>query len=316
MGVFDFLSKIGRKPQKPLTEVLSKTSQTLWGKFSKMIIGKSTIDKEILDRLEELLIGSDVGVPTTLKIITAIEQRVARDRYLTIDELKQILQDEVSRLLVTTSSNLMDATSSPYVVLVVGINGVGKTTTIGKLAAQFIAAEKKVILGAADTFRAAAVEQLTIWGSRVKAKVVAPTTQADPSAVAYDAVQQGIQDGVDVVLIDTAGRLHTKTHLIHELSKIKRTIQKCLPNAPHEVLLVLDGTTGQNAYTQAEVFTDAVQVTGIVVTKLDGTAKGGMLLGIADQFGIPIRYIGTGEKIEDLNPFDADTFVTALFQSW
>ncbi len=320
MGILDFFSKPA-KPKSNLAEDLSKTRHSFWSKFSKIVAGKSTVDSAILDKLEELLIGSDVGVSTTLKIIDGIEQRVAKDKYLTTDELDQILQSETQRLLHTAPSLHQKTIGSvaplhPHVILVVGVNGVGKTTTIGKLAAQFINQGKKVLLGAADTFRAAAVEQLTIWGNRVGAEVVAREMQSDPSSVAYETVQQGIRNCTDVIIIDTAGRLHTKMHLINELAKIKRTIQKCLPGAPQEVLLVLDGTNGQNAFLQAEAFTTAVEVTGIVVTKLDGTARGGIVLGIADQFSIPIKYIGVGEKVEDLKPFDARAFVASLFQKW
>lgn len=320
MGIFDFFSK-STKPKSSLAEDLSKTRHSFWTKLSKIVAGKSTVDSAILDKLEELLIGSDVGVATTCKIIDAIEQRVAKDKYLTTGELDQILQSETQQLLHATSSSHQEVMGSvsflqPHIILVVGVNGVGKTTTIGKLAAQFINQGKKVLLGAADTFRAAAVEQLTIWGNRVGAEVVAGAMQSDPSAVAYEAVQQGVRNRTDVIIIDTAGRLHTKIHLINELAKIKRTIQKCLPGAPQEVLLVLDGTNGQNAFLQAEAFTTAVEVTGIVVTKLDGTAKGGMVLGIADQFAIPIKYIGVGEKVEDLRPFNARSFIASLFEKW
>ncbi|WP_243519252.1 MULTISPECIES: signal recognition particle-docking protein FtsY [unclassified Candidatus Cardinium] len=320
MGIFYFFSK-STKPKSSLAEDLSKTRHSFWTKLSKIVAGKSTVDSAILDKLEELLIGSDVGVATTCKIIDAIEQRVAKDKYLTTGELDQILQSETQQLLHATSSSHQEVMGSvsflqPHIILVVGVNGVGKTTTIGKLAAQFINQGKKVLLGAADTFRAAAVEQLTIWGNRVGAEVVAGAMQSDPSAVAYEAVQQGVRNRTDVIIIDTAGRLHTKIHLINELAKIKRTIQKCLPGAPQEVLLVLDGTNGQNAFLQAEAFTTAVEVTGIVVTKLDGTAKGGMVLGIADQFAIPIKYIGVGEKVEDLRPFNARSFIASLFEKW
>ncbi|AXI24581.1 signal recognition particle-docking protein FtsY [Cardinium endosymbiont of Sogatella furcifera] len=314
MGIFDFFAK-STKPH--LVEALSKTRQSFWGKLSKVIAGKSTVDGEVLDRLEELLIGADVGVATTLKIIGAIEQRVARDKYLTTAELDQILQSETEQLLhISSPSQVATPPVYPHVILVVGVNGVGKTTTIGKLAAQFIAQGKKVTLGAADTFRAAAVEQLTIWGNRVGAEVVARAMQSDPSSVAHETIQASLRNHTDVVIIDTAGRLHTKVHLINELAKIKRTIQKCLPGAPQEVLLVLDGTNGQNAFLQAEAFTAAVAVTGIIVTKLDGTSKGGMVLGIADQFSIPIQYIGIGEKVEDLKSFDPHAFVASLFQKW
>ncbi|CAH2559771.1 signal recognition particle-docking protein FtsY [Cardinium endosymbiont of Oedothorax gibbosus] len=317
MSIFDFFSKPAT-PKTHLVEVLSKTRQSFWSKLSKIIAGKSTVDSDVLDRLEELLIGSDVGVSTTLKIIGAIEQRVARDKYLTTSELDQILQSEAEQLLHVAPISNKDAIAPvhPHIILVVGVNGVGKTTTIGKLAAQFITQGKKVILGAADTFRPAAVEQLTIWGNRIGAEVVAREMQSDPSSVAYETVQQTIRNNADVAIIDTAGRLHTKVHLINELAKIKRTIQKCLPGAPQEVLLVLDGTNGQNAFLQVEAFTAAVAVTGIVVTKLDGTSKGGMVLGIVDQFSIPIKYIGVGEKVEDLRPFDPHAFITSLFHKW
>ncbi|ROT47662.1 signal recognition particle-docking protein FtsY [Candidatus Cardinium hertigii] len=320
MGIFDFLSK-AIKPTEDLAEERSKAPESFWGKFSKIIAGKTTVDSDVLDRLEELLISSDVGVPTTIKIIGAIEQRIARDKYLTTNELNRVLRFEAEKLLHISPALEVGITHSaaqshPHVILVVGVNGVGKTTTIGKLAAQFVAEGKKVMLGAADTFRAAAIEQLTIWGNRVGAVVVSKAMQADPSSVAHEAVQQGIRNGVHVIIIDTAGRLHTKVHLVNELAKVKRTIQKCLPGAPHEVLLVLDGTTGQNAFLQTEAFTAVVQVTGIVVTKLDGTSKGGMILGIVDQFSIPVTYIGIGEKAEDLIPFDAHTFIDVLFQKW
>ena len=320
MGIFDFFKATNSKEN--LTNELAKTRRSFWEKFSTVIIGKSTVDSDVLDRLEDLLISSDVGVSTTLKIIAAIEKRVARDKYINTAALNQILQSEVEQLLsITPIKELVTIDAAlpvhlPYVILVVGVNGSGKTTTIGKLAAQFTTVGKKVTLGAADTFRAAAIEQLTIWGNRAGATVVARNIQTDPSSVAYEAVQQGMRNGSDAIIIDTAGRLHTKIHLINELSKIKRTIQKCLPGAPHAVLLVLDGTTGQNAFLQAEAFTKAVQVTGMVITKLDGTSKGGMIIGIADQFSIPIQYIGLGEKIEDLKLFDAHLFVSSLFEQW
>ncbi|WP_041546084.1 signal recognition particle-docking protein FtsY [Cardinium endosymbiont of Encarsia pergandiella] len=320
MGIFNFFSK-PPPPKAHLAEKLTKTRHSFWSKLSKIVAGRSTIDSDVLDRLEELLIGSDVGVPTTIKIINAIEQRVARDKYLTTGELDQILQSETEQLLYALPSSKSDPIATtpsvrPHVILIVGVNGVGKTTTIAKLAAQFISQGNKVILGAADTFRAAAIEQLMIWGNRVGAAVVARPMQSDPSSVAHETVQQGIRNHIDVAIIDTAGRLHTKVHLINELAKIKRTIQKCLPGAPQEVWLVLDGTNGQNAFLQAEAFTAAVAVTGIVVTKLDGTSKGGMVLGIADQFSIPIKYIGVGEKVEDLRVFDPHAFVVSLFQKW
>ena len=316
MGIFDFFSKKEAR-KEILTEEISKTRQSFWSKFSKVIAGKSTVDQSVLDKLEELLISSDVGIATTLKLITAIEHRVAKDKYLNTTELDKILQDEVEKVL-----HVIPATTTPLpsndlqVILVVGVNGVGKTTTIGKLAARFIQEGKKVVLGAADTFRAAALEQLTIWGNRVGAVVIGRSTHTDPSSVAYEAVQYGMQHGSDVVIIDTAGRLHTKVPLVNELSKIKRTIQKCCSNAPSEVLLILDGTMGQNAFVQAQAFTAAVDVTGIVITKLDGTSKGGVVLGIADQFAIPIKYVGVGEKAGDLTLFDSRQFIASLFQNW
>ncbi len=318
MGIFDFFSKKSQT-KEVFKEEIAKTRNSFWSKFAKAISGKSTVDHEVLDRLEELLIGADVGVATTTKIISAIEKRVARDKYLHASELDEIFRSEVATLLQAIPPSRDNPIPNalpvrPYVILVVGVNGVGKTTTIGKLAARFIAEGKKVILGAGDTFRAAAVEQLSIWGQRVGATVVARDMQTDPASVAHEAVQQGIRSEADVVIIDTAGRLHTKTHLINELAKIKRTIQKCLPSAPSEVLLVLDGTTGQNAFIQAEVFTAAVQVTGIVMTKLDGTSKGGVVLGIADQFAIPIKYIGIGEQLGDLKPFDTHSFIGSLLE--
>ena len=319
MGFFDIISNKGQS-QKVLTEEISKTRQSFWSKFYKVISGRSTVDNEVLDRLEELLIRSDVGIATTFKIIAAIEQRVAQDKYLNADELDKILQSEVEKLVHVVPTVDENVTREklqihPHVILVVGVNGVGKTTTVGKLAAKFVAEGKKVVLGAADTFRAAAVEQLTVWGKRVGALVIGRGVRADPASVAHEAVQQGIKSSADVVIIDTAGRLHTKIHLVNELSKIKRSIQKCLPGAPSEILLVLDGTIGQNAFIQAEAFTASVQITGIIITKLDGTFKGGVVLGIADQFAIPIKYVGVGEKIEDLKLFDSHAFVSSLFQN-
>ncbi|TDG95493.1 signal recognition particle-docking protein FtsY [Cardinium endosymbiont of Culicoides punctatus] len=320
MDIFNFFSKSSSPKEKGDVEKdLAKTGKSFWSKLSKIIVGKSTVDSDILDKLEELLLSSDVGIATTMQIITSIEKRVAQDKYINTNELDQILKTEVKKLLSTSPKLeclVRDTDVHPHIILVVGVNGVGKTTTIGKLAAQFIAQGKKVILGAADTFRAAAVEQLTIWGNRVGATVIARAMQSDPSSVAHEAVQRGIEQKADVIIIDTAGRLHTKIHLVNELSKIKRTIQKCLPGAPQEILLILDGTTGQNAFIQAEAFTAAVQVTGIVITKLDGTSKGGVVLGIANQFSIPIKYIGVGEQIGDLRPFNAQEFVDSLFQNW
>lgn len=318
MGIFDLFNK-KNNTEVVLNKQISAKHHSFWTKFSKIIVGKSKVDNDLLDKLEALLISSDVGISTTFKIIDAIEKRVAKDKYCNLEELNTIFQEEIENILQTIAqhnNSTITLSGHPHVILVVGVNGVGKTTTIGKLAAQFILQGKKVILGAADTFRAAAVDQLSCWGNKIGAQVITKDLQSDPASVAYEAVKAGIDHHADVVIIDTAGRLHTKTHLIQELSKIKRTIQKSLPNAPEEVLLILDGTTGQNAYTQAEVFTEAVQVTGIIITKLDSTSKGGVILGIADQFAIPIKYIGTGEKVEDLMPFNAHTFIKTLFSQW
>ena len=314
MNIFKIFSK-GRKEE--LNDILLKTKKSFWSKFTKAIVGKSTIDKEVLDNIEELLITSDVGVNTTSRILEAIEKRIAKDRYLTTHELNIVLQEEVEKLLHTPSTVAELGTTlprQPYILLVVGVNGVGKTTTIGKLASKFLERNQKVILGAADTFRAAAIEQLTIWGNRVGVPVVAHSMGSDPSSVAYDTVQEGIKTGANVIIIDTAGRLHNKVNLMSELTKIKRTIQKCMPDAPHEVLLVLDGSTGQNALVQAKVFIEAVAVTSIAITKLDGTSKGGVVLGIAAQFNIPIKYIGLGEGVGDLKIFDKKEFVASLFE--
>jgi len=280
-------------------------------------MGKTTVDAEVLDNLEEILISSDVGVETTLKIIGRIEQRVARDKYLGSSELDKILKEEIAGLMNESqkqTSVLVPEGIKPYIIMVVGVNGVGKTTTIGKLSAQFKAQGKKVLLGAADTFRAAAVEQLKTWGQRVGVPVVAHGQDVDPSAVAFDAVKEGVAQQADVIIIDTAGRLHTKTNLMQELSKIKRVMQKVVPEGPHEVLLVLDGSTGQNAVIQAREFTKATDVTALAITKLDGTAKGGVVIGISDEFGIPVKYIGVGEKVDDLQLFDRHEFVESLFR--
>ena len=298
--------------KKALEQGLTKTKQSFWHKMHKAIAGRSKVDEAVLDELEEVLIAADVGVATTVKIIACLEQRVARDKYLSTAALYQLLKEEMAALLtVPAASATMHAT--PYVVLVVGVNGVGKTTTIGKLAAQYQQAGQQVLLGAADTFRAAAVDQLQQWGERVGAEVVARGRHADPAAVAHEAIQVGLRTQADVILIDTAGRLHTKVNLMQELAKIRRTIQKLLPGAPHEVLLVLDGSTGQNALVQAEAFTKATEVTALAVTKLDGTAKGGVVLGIADQFQVPVKYIGVGEGVADLQVFDPQAVVAAFF---
>jgi fused signal recognition particle receptor len=304
-----------KEKKESLDKGLAKTNAGFLGKLTKAIVGKSTVDAEVLDHLEEALISSDVGVETTLKIISRIEARVARDKYLGARELDQILKEEVALLLMESAATSEGLTPSrPHVILVVGVNGVGKTTTIGKLAAQLKRAGKSVVLGAADTFRAAAVDQLKLWGQRVGVPVVAKGMNTDPSAVAFETVEEGVRSGADVVIIDTAGRLHTKVNLMSELSKIRRVIQKVIPTAPHEVLLVLDGSTGQNAAVQAREFTKATEVTALAITKLDGTAKGGVVIGISDEFKIPVKYIGVGEGIDDLQPFDRSEFVDSLFK--
>lgn len=302
-----------------LKKGLQKTSDSLLQRLGKAIAGKSSVDDETLDNVEEALISADVGINTTLKIIEKLQQRVARDKYLSTAELNQMLKEEIAALLSSqkpaSEPFRIPAETRPYVILVVGVNGVGKTTTIGKLAANFKGQGYSVLLGAGDTFRAAAVDQLTLWGKRLDVPVVSRGMHTDPSAVAFDAVQEGIKQRTDVVIIDTAGRLHTKVNLINELSKIKRSVQKVLPTAPHEVLLVLDGSTGQNALHQAREFTKATEVNALAITKLDGTAKGGVVIGICDEFRIPVKYIGVGEQPEDLQAFDAQTFVESLFTS-
>jgi len=315
-----FLNKLfGKKEKESLDEGLKKTKEGFFAKINRAIAGKSTVDEEVLDNLEEALVSADVGVETTVKIISSIEKRVARDKYMNAAELNKMLQEEIEQLLISTpAANSYafdtDLPTKPYIVLVVGVNGVGKTTTIGKLAHQFKQAGKNVLLGAADTFRAAAVDQLTIWSDRVGVPIVKQAMGSDPAAVAFDTVQSAVSRRSDIVLIDTAGRLHNKAHLMEELSKIKRVIQKTIPGAPHEVLLVLDGSTGQNAVEQAKHFTAATEVTALAITKLDGTAKGGVVLAIADQFKIPVKFIGVGEKMEDLLVFDKHEFVDSLFK--
>ncbi|MEJ1236530.1 signal recognition particle-docking protein FtsY [Chryseolinea sp. T2] len=305
--------------KESLDKGLQKTKESFFGKLGKAIAGKSTVDDEVLDNLEEILVSSDVGVETTLKIIERIQERVARDKYLGTSELNRILREEVASLL--SENNASDvknfdipAGKKPFVIMVVGVNGVGKTTTIGKLSAQFKKNGKSVLLGAADTFRAAAVDQLKLWGQRVGIPVVAHGMNTDPSAVAFDAVKEGLEKGVDIIIIDTAGRLHTKVNLMAELTKIKRVMQKVIPDAPHEVLLVLDGSTGQNAMVQAREFTKATDVSALAITKLDGTAKGGVVIGISDEFKIPVKYIGVGEKVDDLQTFNKSEFVDSLFK--
>ena len=315
MGIFSFFSK---EKKETLDKGLSKTKESVFGKIARAIAGKSKVDDEVLDNLEEVLITSDVGVETTLKIIKRIEKRVAQDKYVNTDELNGILREEIAALL--TENNTVDAESfnipegkAPYVIMVVGVNGVGKTTTIGKLAYQFKKAGKSVYLGAADTFRAAAVEQLMIWGERVGVPVIKQKMGSDPASVAFDTLSSAVANHADVVIIDTAGRLHNKIGLMNELTKIKNVMQKVVPDAPHEVLLVLDGSTGQNAFEQAKQFTLATEVNAMAITKLDGTAKGGVVIGISDQFKIPVKYIGLGEGREDLQIFRRREFVDSLF---
>jgi len=314
-----FLNKLfGKKEIESLDQGLQKTKQGFLSKITKAIAGKSTVDEEVLDNLEEALVSADVGIDTTIKIIDRVEKRVAKDKYLGTSELNKLLQEEIQEILVDapdTNSYAFDSElpAKPYIILVVGVNGVGKTTTIGKLSHNFKKAGKNVLLGAADTFRAAAVDQLTIWSERVGVPIVKQPMGSDPAAVAFDTVQSAVSKQSDVVLIDTAGRLHNKAHLMDELGKIKRVIQKVIPDAPHEVLLVLDGSTGQNALEQAKHFTAATDVTALAITKLDGTAKGGVVLAIANQFKIPVKFIGVGEKMEDLLVFDKHEFVDSLF---
>jgi fused signal recognition particle receptor len=314
MGIFNFT----RNKQENLDKGLAKTKESVFSKLSRAVVGKSKVDDEVLDSLEEVLITSDVGVDTTLKIIERIEERVSKDKYLGVDELNIILKEEIAALLEENNSTdvsdfeLPDR-PEPYVIMVVGVNGVGKTTTIGKLAHQFKAAGKKVYLGAADTFRAAAIDQLQIWADRVDVPLVKQKMGSDPASVAYDTLQSAKSNGADVVIIDTAGRLHNKINLMNELSKIKNVMQKVYPGAPDEVLLILDGSTGQNAFEQAKQFTKATEVTALALTKLDGTAKGGVVIGISDQFKIPVKYIGIGEGIEDLQIFNRTEFVDSLF---
>ncbi|HRG77978.1 MAG TPA: signal recognition particle-docking protein FtsY [Cyclobacteriaceae bacterium] len=308
-----------KEKKESLDQGLQKTKESFFSKLGKAIAGKSTVDDEVLDNLEEILVSSDVGIQTTIKIIERIQARVARDKYLGTSELDKILKEEIANLLTENNSqDLSDfdvpAGVSPYVLMVVGVNGVGKTTTIGKLSAQFKRKGKSVVLGAADTFRAAAVDQLKLWGERVGVPVISRGMNTDPSAVAYDAVKHGVDTGADIVIIDTAGRLHTKVNLMAELTKIKRVIQKVIPEAPHDVMLVLDGSTGQNAVIQAREFTKATEVSCLTITKLDGTAKGGVVIGISDEFKIPVRYIGVGEKVDDLQVFNKTEFVDSLFQ--
>ncbi len=316
MGFFSFFSK---DKKEVLDKGLSKSKESVLGKITRAIAGKSKVDDEVLDNLEEALITSDVGIDTTLKIIKRIEERVARDKYVTTNELNTILKEEIAALLTenettnTEGFSIPDDTKRPYVIMVVGVNGVGKTTTIGKLAHQFKKAGLKVYLGAADTFRAAAVEQLVEWGHRADVPVIKQKMGADPASVAFDTVKSAVANDADVVIIDTAGRLHNKVGLMNELTKIKNVMKKVVDYAPNEVLLVLDGSTGQNAFEQARQFTLATEVTALAITKLDGTAKGGVVIGVSDQFKIPVRYVGLGEGIDDLQPFNKKEFVDSLF---
>lgn len=313
-----FKKIFGKEKKETLDKGLEKSSRSFFDKIGRAIAGKSKVDDEVLDELEEVLISSDVGIETTLKIIKKIEERVARDKFMNTSELDQILKEEIMNLLAENKNSDSEfeipEDKKPYVIMVVGVNGVGKTTTIGKLAYQFKQQGKKVILGAADTFRAAAVDQLVIWSERVGVPIIKQSMGSDPASVAFDTVQSAKAQGADVVLIDTAGRLHNKVNLMNELSKIKRVMQKVIPDAPHEILLVLDGSTGQNAFEQAKQFTAATEVSALAVTKLDGTAKGGVVIGISDQFKIPVKYIGVGEKMEDLQPFNKYEFVDSFFK--
>ncbi len=316
MSIFKRIFSSEKK--ETLDKGLEKSKTTFFSKLSKAVAGKSRVDDEVLDHLEEVLVTSDVGVETTLKIIERIEERVARDKYMGTEELNHILREEIAGLLSETESGeaaelQLPQVDGPYVIMVVGVNGVGKTTTIGKLAYQFRNQGKKVILGAADTFRAAAIEQLEIWADRAEVPIVKQKMGSDPASVAFDTLQSAVNQNADVVLIDTAGRLHNKVNLMNELSKVKRVMQKVVPDAPHEVLLVLDGSTGQNAFEQARQFTKATEVTSLAVTKLDGTAKGGVVIGISDQFQIPVKSIGVGEGMEDLQVFNKFEFVDSFF---
>lgn len=315
MGLFGLF---GKNKKENLDKGLEKTKESVFKKLARAVVGKSKVDEEVLDNLEEVLISSDVGVETTLRIIKRIEDRVERDKYMGVEELNRVLKEEIVALLKENNTGENDSytlpeNGEPYVIMVVGVNGVGKTTTIGKLAYKFTQAGKKVILGAADTFRAAAVDQLVIWAERVGVPIVKQGMGADPASVAYDTLSKAKAEKADVVIIDTAGRLHNKINLMNELTKIKNVMKKVIPDAPHEVLLVLDGSTGQNAYEQARQFTLATEVNALAVTKLDGTAKGGVVIGISDQFKIPVKYIGIGEKIDDLQIFNREEFVDSLF---
>lgn len=313
-----FKKIFSKEKKETLDKGLEKSNASFLSKMSKAVAGKSKVDEEVLDELENVLVSSDVGVSTTIKVINRIEERVARDKYLGTEELNAILREEIAKLMAETNSG--EATdfhvpaNKPHVIMVVGVNGVGKTTTIGKLAYQFNKAGKSVMLGAADTFRAAAIDQLQIWADRTNVPIIKQKMGSDPASVAFDAVESAVKNNVDVLLIDTAGRLHNKVNLMNELTKVKRVMQKVIPGAPHEVLLVLDGSTGQNAFEQAKQFTAATEVSSLAVTKLDGTAKGGVVIGISDQFQIPVKYIGVGEGIEDLQVFNKYEFVDSFFK--
>lgn len=317
MAFFGLFGKKSKEEKESLDSGLQKTKTGIFDKIQRAIAGKSKVDEQVLDGIEEALIASDIGVDTTLKIIDNLEDRVAKDKYVNTAELYSILKDEICRLLDDNGNpqqEPFDFSKKPYVIMVVGVNGVGKTTTIGKLAARLKGSGKKVVLGAADTFRAAAVDQLVIWSERAGVPIVKQEMGSDPASVAFDTLKSAVAQDADVVLIDTAGRLHNKINLMNELTKIRNVMRKVIPDAPHEVLLVLDGSTGQNAYQQAKEFTKATDVTALAVTKLDGTAKGGVVIGISDQFRIPVKFIGVGEKIEDLQIFDKKEFVNALFK--
>jgi fused signal recognition particle receptor len=312
------LNIFSKAKKEELNRGLEKTKESVFKRLSRAVVGKSTVDAEVLDNLEEVLVASDVGVDTTLKIIERIEQRVAMDKYLGTAELNVILREEIAGLLEENATGEFNDFSSdlghkPYVIMVVGVNGVGKTTTIGKLAYHFKKAGKSVLIGAADTFRAAAIDQLTIWADRAGVPMVKQKMNSDPASVAYDTISSAMANNVDVVIIDTAGRLHNRINLMNELAKIKRVMQKVIPDSPHEVLLILDGSTGQNAFEQARQFTNTIQVNALAITKLDGTAKGGVIIGISDQFKVPVKYIGIGEKLDDLQIFDKHEFVDSLF---
>lgn len=318
MGIFNFFNKSKKESKEGLEKGLEKTKEGFFSKLTRSLVGKSKVDDSYLDELEEILITSDVGVETTLKIIDRLEGRIERDKYINADELHQILKSEIKELLAENDNahvdfQFTDDIPKPYIIMVVGVNGVGKTTTIGKLANRFKSNGLKVVLGAADTFRAAAVDQLKIWAERTGVDIVEKGMGTDPAAVSYETVQAAVDSGADVCIIDTAGRLHNKVNLMNELTKIKRVMSKIIPDAPHEILLVLDGSTGQNAFEQAKQFSEATEINALAITKLDGTAKGGVVIGISDQLKVPVKYIGVGEGIDDLQLFDKEDFIESLF---